>query len=240
MTRTRSARPRTPYARLTSGLAAKLDAHPQEDLTGNSFRNTTRVALISDDNFPELAQMWQQVDKNGTVKRTALADQPDDSSTAVLLSIICGDTSWTKDLATYQADSVRDAKRYPISGAMASNVWPCAFWPVAPKEPLVKITADGPSNILVMQNLRDPATYYPGGVQMRAALGNRARLVSVDQGGHGVYLLSQNACAADIATQFLVSGAFPAQDRFCTGTTGSPNGDRGSAIKRIEASDRLF
>jgi TAP-like protein len=43
----------------------------------------------------------------------------------------------------------------------------------------------------------------------------------VDQGGHGVYLLTNAPCAVDIATAFLTGGTLPARDKLCQGQTPS-------------------
>jgi hypothetical protein len=54
------------------------------------------------------------------------------------------------------------------------NVIPCAFWPAAPAapaapaEPPTTVSGDGPSNLMV-QNLRDPARPYGGGLRPRGA-----------------------------------------------------------------------
>ena len=77
------------------------------------------------------------------------------------------------------------------------------------------IGPEGPANILIVQNLRDPATPFPGALAMRVAMGSRARLVSVDQGGHGVYLIAPNVCGNVIPTAFLLSGELPEVDPFC-------------------------
>ena len=100
-------------------------------------------------------------------------------------------------------------------GELGSNIWACAFWPNDPVEKPVALSSSGPSNILMIQNRRDPLTPYAGALKTRAALGNRARLVSVDQGGHGAAYLNLNACASDVATGYLVDGTFPAADTSC-------------------------
>ena len=41
---------------------------------------------------------------------------------------------------------------------------PCAFWPYQEAEPTTRITDHGPSNILLVQNERDPATPIEGAV----------------------------------------------------------------------------
>lgn len=65
---------------------------------------------------------------------------------------------------------LRDQKRYPITNGLPSNIWPCAFWPTEPIEAPVRITDHGPGNVLLTQNLRDPATPLAGAVAMREAL----------------------------------------------------------------------
>ena len=51
-----------------------------------------------------------------------------------------------------------------------------------------------------LQNLRDPATPLAGALRLRRAFGDRARVVTADQGGHGVYF-NVNTCANDAATE---------------------------------------
>src|SRR5207253_10923565 len=99
--------------------------------------------------------------------------------------------AWPRSVETYERDVARDSRLYPVAGAMAANILPCAFWHLAPT-PQVPITGRGPTNILMVQNLRDPATPFVGAPGMRAALARRARMVTVDQGGHGVDLLTPN------------------------------------------------
>ena len=67
----------------------------------------------------------------------------------------------------------------------------------------------------MLQNRRDPATPYAGALGLRAAFGERARLVSVDQGGHTVYTTTPNGCANQIATAFLADGTLPDGDVSC-------------------------
>ncbi|MFE1029684.1 alpha/beta hydrolase [Streptomyces sp. NPDC058818] len=53
----------------------------------------------------------------------------------------------------------------------------------------MKIGAEGPRNVLLLQNRRDASTPHRGGKMLRKEFGDRARLVSVDDSGHGVYVL---------------------------------------------------
>ncbi|MGV9600333.1 alpha/beta hydrolase [Streptosporangium sandarakinum] len=79
----------------------------------------------------------------------------------------------------------------------------------------MRITSRGPANVLLIQNLRDPSTPYSGALKMRRAFGQRARMVAVDSGGHGVYLANGNACGDRTVTSFLTTGNLPTRDKSC-------------------------
>lgn len=210
-------------------LIERLDEHPVAGIDGRRFPSLVFSALYSDDNFPSLAQLWQALDRaDGDTARKQLdrapfaaEPSPYDQLLSSQLAVMCGDSDFPSRLATYRANVREDRERRPVFGPAAANVTACAYWPTEPVEPQVEVSPDGPSNILLLQNLRDPATPYVGGLMLRAKFGDRARLVSVDQGGHGVYLFDDNPCALDIGTAFLVRGERPATDRFCAATTKS-------------------
>ncbi|NEE40472.1 alpha/beta hydrolase, partial [Streptomyces sp. SID7982] len=64
-------------------------------------------------------------------------------------------------------------------------------------------------------NERDPGTPLAGALKLRQALGQRARMVTADQGGHGVYPFGTNTCANEATTTFLTTGKRPADDLRC-------------------------
>ncbi|WP_182908353.1 alpha/beta hydrolase [Microbispora sp. H13382] len=66
----------------------------------------------------------------------------------------------------------------------------------------------------VLQPAR-PGDAYSGALRMREALGSRARVVAVDSGGHGSYLVNGNARGDGAVTAFLVTGERPARDIVC-------------------------
>jgi pimeloyl-ACP methyl ester carboxylesterase len=197
-------------------LANRLDQAPVGGVDGKLFRLSTFGALYNDRNFPPLAQLWQAVKTEAAPMPNALlAQQPVlQNLLSAQLHVICNDSDWPESIATYERNVEHDRIRLPMFGAAAANIWPCAFWPVNLIEPPVRITGRGPSDILMVQNLRDPATPLAGAREMRAALGHRARLVKVDNGGHGVYL-GTNTCANDAVTTFLTQGQRPPRDSFC-------------------------
>ncbi|WP_207922630.1 alpha/beta hydrolase [Micromonospora sp. KC606] len=214
---------RTYYA-----TAAKLDREPvvtpELVLTGNVYRAITRALLYDDRNFPLLATIWQELAQAtppaalaALRRRAAAAQAPADNSIAVLYAIACGDVAWSRDVDRYARDVAVDRRLFPITAGMPANLWPCVFWPNRPLEPPVAVTGKGPRNVLILQNLRDPATGWRSAFGLRRALDRRAAMVTQDAGGHGVYGIRSGPCAADIATAFLTTGTLPDRDRFCPG-----------------------
>ncbi|HEV7786544.1 MAG TPA: alpha/beta hydrolase [Thermoanaerobaculia bacterium] len=222
-------------------LLHRLQSHPIHlssgfVINGPLFQELTFSELYSDSLFPDLAEFLRLVngskntDAAGTDllqafqalrPRAALDDGPLDNDVASGLAILCDDVAWSHSVVDYQRGFADDSRRYPLFGALGSNIWPCAFWQSQPVEPPVPITSLGPSNILMLQNRRDPATPYAGALGLRAALGPRARLVSVDQGGHTVYAATPNLCANEIGTAFLVDGSLPDDDVSCGANSSS-------------------
>lgn len=141
---------------------------------------------------------------------------PVDNQHASGLAVACDDVAWSRDPATYRRELLADIATFPMFGEVGSNIWPCAYWAHAPKEPLVPLSSLGPRNVLLLQNMRDPATPYAGGPAMRNALGQRSTLTVVDAGGHGASVLDfgANTCANRTMDRYLVTGALP-PDGYC-------------------------
>jgi pimeloyl-ACP methyl ester carboxylesterase len=198
-------------------LAARLDRDPQPwpganppVFDGNALRSAVLNGLYSDANFPRIATMM-----TGTIPPAGGPPEAVLQNTfAVLDATICHDVGWPRDIPAYQAGVFANRRAYPLTAGMPANIYTCAFMS-GPAEPPVRVTSDGPANVLLVQNLRDPATPYRKALNMRAALGDRARLVSVDAGGHGSYLETGNACGDARVTAFLADGAWPAHDVDC-------------------------
>ncbi|MBL7253566.1 alpha/beta fold hydrolase [Actinoplanes sp. LDG1-01] len=197
-----------------SELAARLDKAPAQGIDGSLFRGITFDALYVDAGMPGLAAKWQALDTG-----RPLPPDPVPADADNLISsrhhVVCGDSRWPRSVRSYQRDVAEFRMRYPLIGAAAANITPCAFWP-SPIEPRVRITDRGPSNVLMVQNLRDPGTPLAGARELRRAFGDRARMVTADQGGHGAYgLFARNTCANDAVTAFLTTGRRPARDLAC-------------------------
>lgn len=216
---------------LVLDVAARLDraprptAVPGAPLTGASFRQALQLALYSDAAFPGFARLvGQALAPKATpepvpVLPPELSGAMPDEAAAITVGVICNDVDWPRSVPSYARAVAADRVRHPLTGGMPVNITPCAFWKGGAVEKPVRLTDHGPSNILMIQNLRDPATPHSSGLKMREALGDRARLVSVDRGGHGAYLVTAggtgNACGDRIVTRFLTTGERPASDVRC-------------------------
>ncbi|CAL9578357.1 Tripeptidyl aminopeptidase [Streptomyces sp. enrichment culture] len=204
-------------------LAARLDSEPipwpganPEELNGNVLRQTMLDSLYSPARFPELARLMLAAEK-GTVPPAPPAppEKVLQNVAAVGAGTLCNDVAWPEDPAVYQKAVDESRARYPLTAGMPRNAMLCAAWPFAPKEPAVRITDRGPSNILLIQNERDVATPLSGALKLRAALGDRARMVTVDATGHDAYLAYGNACGDAAVSRFLATGERPEKDVYC-------------------------
>ncbi|MFI6316549.1 alpha/beta hydrolase [Nonomuraea sp. NPDC050556] len=211
---------RRTYDRLT----AALDERPLPNLDGNALREITRVGLYLDGLFPFMAELWQELAAavSGSPLDTAVltrldrlrsAQTPSDNRVAALYAVVCDDVAWPRSVALHARQVAADRRAWPVTAGMPSNLWPCAAWPYRPVEPPVKITGHGPRNVLILQNTRDPITPLVAAHGLRAALGRRAVMITVDQGGHSVAGLG--SCADEAMNSFLATGVLPERDRFC-------------------------
>ncbi|MFJ5110372.1 alpha/beta hydrolase [Streptomyces sp. NPDC088551] len=201
-------------------LAERLEANPVQGVDGTLFRGVTLDHLFSDVTMPRLAGIWQALDTGGPLPPGPPLTPPDNLSSS-RYHVICGDSQWPETVREYQKDVAVDRLNHPMLGGSTANIGPCAFWPDERVEPPVRIGDRGPSNVLMVQNERDPGTPLAGARKLRRALGERAVMVTADQGGHGVYLFGRNMCANDAVTAFLTAGQRPPQDLACAA---EPNG----------------
>jgi pimeloyl-ACP methyl ester carboxylesterase len=202
-------------------IAERLDKTPAPDgTTGAHFRFGTFFGLYSEGQYGNTARNWQSLRNPGTAAPAPAppatdTPHPGDNALTVFLAVTCNDVDWPEDLATYRRDVAEDRKRFPMYGAAAANVMPCAYWKFEPSEPPVEVDDEGPANVLMLQNRHDPVTPALNAELLRQMFGPRARLVTAEESGHGVYVVGGNACALNLTTSYLVDGRMPARDTTC-------------------------
>jgi pimeloyl-ACP methyl ester carboxylesterase len=209
-------------------LLTKTDTNPITFgglvVNGPVFRVLNLSFLENDANFPAMASLWQAIrdSSGGTPASKGLAPSgafpavPPDNQEMSGAAILCDDVAWPRSVAQYRRELQSDEQKYPLFGQLGSHIWACAFWRTEPIEPPVTLTSNGPAhNILILNTLRDPITPLPGARRMREVLGERARLVLVDAGGHAIFGLMDNMCATQTVADYLTNGNFPSADTTC-------------------------
>jgi hypothetical protein len=222
-------------------LASRLDTRPVTvpgaavALNGNVLRHYTFTLMHYDAVLADLAKAWRATadlaDGTATPEQVALLQAvmaaitpststspgvPSDNSLAAAWAIACDDVRWSGDVREYARNVAADRAAYPLTAGFGAGVWPCAFWRTGPVEHPADLGDRGLRNVLIVQNERDPATPLSAGQGMRRTLGQRAVLVTVDAGGHGVYgLQPPGSCATAAVDAFLVDGTLPAADTRC-------------------------
>ncbi|MFJ9388572.1 alpha/beta hydrolase [Nocardioides sp. NPDC101246] len=207
---------RAKYLELAERLEKKPIPTPDGPFDHVAFRLINFGLLYGPTQLPLLADIWHAVDANQPPPPLPGGDAVSDVDNLISgrYYMICNDARWPSSVATYQRNVTVDRIRYPLFGAAGANITPCAYWP-DPEEPQVRITDQGPANVLMVQNLRDPATPLDGAREMRRALGKRATMVTADQSGHGVFPAGKNRCANHAVTTYLTTGERPSRDYHC-------------------------
>jgi pimeloyl-ACP methyl ester carboxylesterase len=190
--------------------------------TSDALRNLMAAALRSDAAVPLFVDVVRYLDglpgapSDAELARRLGPDQAPDPGaervTSAFLGIVCADPDWSRDPAAYRAAVAADAAAYPVSEGARAVITACAYW-TGPTTPRVALTDTGPRTILILQNELDPATPLDGARRTRAALGDRAVMVTTMRGGHGV--LGVDPCATAAAVSWLVDGVLPPADTRC-------------------------
>jgi pimeloyl-ACP methyl ester carboxylesterase len=123
--------------------------------------------------------------------------------------------TWPRSINSYATAVAHNRIAFPLTAGMPEHL-ALRVLALPGRRPPVRIT----SNVLMIQNRRDPATPYAGALRLRTAFGVRARLITVDSGGHGAYLANGNACAASgsqakLSQSCTAQMSPPCQRRFC-------------------------
>ncbi|WP_162907491.1 alpha/beta fold hydrolase [Allorhizocola rhizosphaerae] len=195
------------YQDLTAALDNEPLVYPGLIVDGNWLRDFTRDNLEQpdDSSFELVAAVWSELAGGVATARSAPLQNAlsiTDNRQTVQWAVFCGDAVWPRDPETYRREVSISRRAFPDDAGRSANITPCAFWP-EPAEPPVIVTSLGPRNVLILQNMRDPATPWIAGLAMRQTLGSRAALITANAGGHGV--IGNNDCATALALSFLAA-----------------------------------
>jgi pimeloyl-ACP methyl ester carboxylesterase len=173
----------------------------------------TYVAYLSDgwrDLGPALAAALKG---DGTALLDLANSYYDNEGYPTYAGVTCTDTPPPKGAEEYRKFADRAELVSPrFGGAVANELLPCAFWPVAPTGTPGPAQVVGAPPVLVVGNTGDPATPYSNAVAVSRQLPG-AVLLTVEAGGHTAY--GSNACATRTVDAYLVATTLPAPGAVC-------------------------
>jgi hypothetical protein len=128
------------------------------------------------------------------------------------IATTCQDLPDHRTAAQVLREAARTARTAPVFGTEVTAGSPCLHWPARAPVPPHRLHAPGVPPVLVVGITRDTAGPYRWSAELAAQLGN-ARLLTLDDAGHGAYLLNQ--CVRDAANTFLADGTLPPRGTVC-------------------------
>jgi pimeloyl-ACP methyl ester carboxylesterase len=199
-------------------LANDLDAQPANGamllsgiataLYNQAYWGTLRSALAAafGGNGTVLVEL-----ANALFERTASGQYSNlaDAETAV----DCLDRPWPSSLASWRSAAAAAARAAPVFGqAIMWGSLACAYWPVRSYPPAA-IHARGAPPILVVGNLRDPATPYRWAQALSRDLASGV-LLGWNGNGHTAYMMG-SSCVDNVVNNYLISLAVPRSGTVC-------------------------
>jgi pimeloyl-ACP methyl ester carboxylesterase len=155
----------------------------------------------------QLANMLMERASNGTYSNLADVDT----------AVNCLDRPWPRSISAWQTAAASASRAAPLFGA--ALVWgslDCAYWPV-PSYPLPSassLRASGAAPILVVGDLRDPATPYRWAVDLASDLSSGV-LLGWRGEGHTSYF-EGSSCIDNYVNNYLLSGKLPHSGTICS------------------------
>ena len=131
-----------------------------------------------------------------------------------MLPVRCADWPRTPDTAALKAAQARAKTAHPLWARMTGELYDsCTAWPTPGRADKGTTLAVGAPPILVIGNLRDPATPIGGTKQLAKDLASGI-LVTSDHDGHGTYYAG-NSCVDAIVDDYLTTGKAPRSGTAC-------------------------
>lgn len=145
--------------------------------------------------------------------RSPAGEYDNGSYLQAMIPVRCAD--WPRsDPAVLAATQRRVRAEHPLWARLSGELYDaCVGWPGKGRQPSGRTLAVGAAAVLVVGNLRDPATPIGGARQLAEDL-DSAILVTSDHDGHGTYYAG-NSCVDLIVDGYLLKGTVPSSDRVC-------------------------
>jgi pimeloyl-ACP methyl ester carboxylesterase len=148
------------------------------------------------------------------VSRSSSGDYDDGSYLHAMIPVRCADWPRMKASKSVTAAQERARREHPLWARLTGELYDnCATWPTAGRTPKGSTLAVGASPILVIGNLRDPATPIGGTKQLAKDLSSGI-LVTSDHDGHGTYYAG-NSCVDSVVDDYLIQGTVPQDGKAC-------------------------
>jgi pimeloyl-ACP methyl ester carboxylesterase len=183
------------------------------------------MCLYSNTSWPTLNRGLAQAIGQGTgdilltyasqvVERDPQGKYADSSYLQAMIPVRCTDWPRTGDAAALEAERRKLQAAHPLWARLTGELYDsCKAWPAPGRQPTGKTIGQGAAPILVIGNLRDPATPIGGTRQLARDLASGV-LVTSNNDGHGTYL-SGNSCIDRVVDDYLVAGAVPKNGKAC-------------------------
>lgn len=189
----------------------------------------TVVLLLADRTYPLLAELVGAATGSAPVspglvtELMGLVGQRHDSTPGGQLALLCGETTWPRDLDVYERDMSEFDARFPLLGRTLACVRAGAFWPTDPAEPLTVLGPDNPAeSILLVQSEADVFTGVTGAKRLRELFPRNSRLVlAADTSHHRLYPFGGHPVVNELVTDYLLGGRLPADDVTCAPVGGA-------------------
>ena len=206
-----------------------LDASPivapdGRKLDGGVFDIALSMGLYSEEYWPELDTLFEEITEGSTEQAFLLADsyygrdesgEYLDNSLEAFIAISCIDYPVVTDPAIIASQNAELTKAAPTT-ARTSDLGDvvCANWPFASRtgEPTA-VAGAGADPVLVVSTTGDPATPYEWGVALSKQL-ESAQLVTFEGEGHTAYGQGDE-CVVTTVDDYFVKGSVPSKDPMC-------------------------
>ncbi len=183
------------------------------------------MCLYSEETWPTLNKgLAEAIDKGrgdalvsvafSVVNRSSKGGYSDSSYLHAMIPVRCADWPRTPDTPAFRTQREKLQAAHPLWARLTGELFDnCTSWPGAPRKPSGGALGVGADPILVIGNLRDPATPIGGTEQLAADL-DSATLVTSDSDGHGAYY-SGDSCVDGVVDDYLIQGTVPPASKAC-------------------------